>query len=252
MRRITGLLLLAGATSVIACGDAGPGDGTLKAVQVSFATQSAGAAQLGVAGVADDTTIAGSDMLIITRVQIVLREIELRRLGADSCDSTVTGDDDACEEFETGPVLVDLPLTPGVQQRFALDIPAGTYTEIEFDIHKPEDSDSADAAFIATHPAFERISIRVQGTYNGRAFVHTTDLNVEQELALVPALTISDATATTNITIFVDLDRWYRVAGAVVDPAEANKGGTFESEVNENIKISFEAFEDDDRDGIDD
>lgn len=249
MRRAMSWILLAAAVGLMGCGDNGPGTGTLREVQVSFATQRPSGAQFDLAGIADDTTIVGTDTVIVTRAEIVLREIELRRLGADSCDSTLTVDDDACEKFETGPVLVNLPLAAGVQQRFALDIPAGTYDEIEFDIHKPDNNDSADSTFIANNPAFADISIRVQGTHNGQAFVHTTELNVEQKLALVPAIMLTETSGITNITIFVDLDLWYRVSGVLVDPTEANKGGQFESEVNENIKLSFEAFEDDDRDG---
>jgi hypothetical protein len=48
----------------------------------------------------------------------------------------------------------------------------------------------------------------------------------------------------------VDVSTWFRSAtGALIDPATANKGGLNESEVTENIKDSFKAFEDEDRDG---
>ncbi|MCK7521644.1 MAG: hypothetical protein MZV64_30150 [Ignavibacteriales bacterium] len=72
---------------------------------------------------------------------------------------------------------------------------AGTYDRLEFEIHKPEDDgDADDAAFLAAHPDFRRISIRVTGTYNGTPFAYTTDLSEEQERALVPPLSLSTAT----------------------------------------------------------
>lgn len=221
----------------------------LRNVQVSFATQSVAVPAVAASLMAaphiakNDTMITGSDTLIVTSAQIVLREIELQRSDLPNCD------DDDCEEFEVGPVLVDLPLTPGVDHQFELDIPAGTYSEIEFDIHKVEDEPS-DIAFLANHPEFDGLSIRVSGTFNGNAFLFESELGVEQELDLNPPLVVEDGAAGTNITIFVAIDSWFRdQAGNVIDPETANQGGDNESMVNENITDSFEAFEDDDEDG---
>ncbi len=91
--------------------------------------------------------------------------------------------------------------------------------------------------------------MRVQGTFNGVAFLYETDLNVEQKLDLIPPLVVG-ADVATNVTIRADISSWFRLpTGELVDPETANKGGTNESLVNENIKNSFEAFEDPDRDG---
>jgi hypothetical protein len=224
-----------------------------KNVQVSFATQPAVTPLASVSGSAaqsvllDDTLVSGTDTLIITSAQIVLREIELKRIDATDCDSIVNGD--GCEEFETGPVLVSLPLTPGVETEFELDIPPGTYTEIEFDIHKVEDEPS-DIVFLQQHPEFDRLSIRVTGSYNGDAFLYESDLGVEQELDLVPALLVEEGSGSTNITVFVDIDEWFRdQSGGLIDPDTANDGGPNKSLVEDNIKQSMEAFEDDDRSG---
>jgi hypothetical protein len=148
-----------------------------------------------------------------------------------------------------GPELVDLPLTPGATQQFNVDIPPGMYSRIDFEVHKIESGDPLDNAFIALHPEFDGLSIRVLGTFNGQAYVYETDLNVEQELDLVPALTVSEG-VDVNVTIRVDISTWFRTSGGtLIDPATANKGGPNESEVKENIKKSLKAFEDDDRDG---
>lgn len=245
------MAVLAGA----ACSQTSNGPNTEFAnVQVSFATQRPGTplrAALALAAAAGDTLTAGSDTLVLDAVEVVLREIELRRIEVSSCQSAES--DDACEKFETGPVLVSLPLGNAVQQQFAVDVPVGTYSEIQFDIHKPDDGDPDDQAFIAANPAFERISIRVRGTFNGQAFVFTSDLNVEQELSLTPPLEITETTGATNVTILVDVGSWFRnQAGGLIDPATANDGGANEGIVKENIKDSVEAFEDRDHDGSDD
>jgi hypothetical protein len=206
---------------------------------------------MSVAGLAADTQTVGANTLVITRVELVLRQIELRRAAATACATGNDDDEDDCEEFEVGPVLVNLPLTPGADRAFEAEVPPGTYSRVDFEIHKPDDGDPGDQLFIQQHPDFANISIRVTGTFDDVPFVHTTELDVEQELTLVPSLIVAEG-VNTNLTIFVDLSTWYQVNGALVDPATANKGGQNESAVNNSIKDSFRAFEDPDRSGSDD
>ena len=248
MKRAFAMALLLG-LGLGACQGVG-GPTTASSVQVSFATRPAGVPLASQTGFVSDTQMVGGNTLIITKVEIVLRQIELRRADATSCGASGV-DDDSCQEFEIGPVLVDLPLDPGARQAFQADVPEGTYSQVEFEIHKPDDGDPADQAFVQQHPDFERISIRVTGTFNDTAFVHTTDLDVEQELTLLPNLVVAEG-VSTNLTIFADISAWYLVGGVLVNPATANKGEPNESEINNNIKDSFRAFEDADRSGSDD
>lgn len=244
------LLLLASIAAWAACGDGtGPADG--RTVSLSFTGQRPATAAPGspARAATADTITGGGNTLIITRAQLVLREIELERADRDTaCDSLATSDD-GCEEFEAGPVLIDLPLTGGVQTLVAVPIPLGVYDEIEFEIHKVSSGDPEDAAFRQAHPDFVDISIRVQGTFNGQPFVFTSDLNVDQEFELFPPLVVDDTTTSTNVTVLVDLSTWFVVGGTLVNPELGNKGRDFESEIKENIKRSIEAFEDRDKDG---
>ncbi|MGQ0721479.1 MAG: hypothetical protein ACT4PE_07900 [Candidatus Eiseniibacteriota bacterium] len=186
----------------------------------------------------------GQSTLILTRAEVVLREIELKGLLDLDCDS---GD---CEEFEIGPIVVDVPLDGSTAHAVAVSLPAGTYREIEFEIHKVTSGDD-DAALRASHPHLDQKSIRVEGTWNGTAFVYSTDLDVEQEFDLNPPLVV-ETSQDTNVTVRLDLSAWFRGAsGSLLDPATANKGGANESRVNDNIKQSIEAFEDHDGDGDD-
>lgn len=243
---------LAGVLLLAACGGT---DLELRGgVQVAFATRSAAANPAapvpGTDAVAlDDTLTDGQNELIVSRVEIVLREIELKRVEVVSCD--VDPEPPGCEDIELGPVLVDLPLDPGAVLKYAAEVPAGMYEEIEFEIHKPDDNDPNDQVFLAQHPSFRDVSIRVQGTFNGQAQAYTyeTDLNAKQELGFVPPLTVAQ-TVATSVTIFVSVNAWFRDAtGTLVDPATANKGGVNENLVRDNIIRSIEAFEDPDRDG---
>ncbi len=238
---------------VAGCSEGSGPSAAFSNVAVSFSTQpAAGTSPSGIFAsggfhLLDPLTDGAGNTLDISSAEIVLREIELERLDVPDCD--VEPEPEGCVEFVVGPILVDLPTVAGVQQQVALQIPSGTYTEIEFDIHKVSSSDPADEAFLQAHGDLVDTSIRVGGTFNGQTFEFTSDLNVEQELALNLVISETDP-MPTNVTIFVDLDVWFRdAAGTLVDPVSANKGGPNENLVKDNIKDSIEAFEDEDRDG---
>lgn len=274
MTQLTKFALMGAAGALLAaCGDSGTsggnGPGTTPVVSFNLAARPATAGAARLAALAEPYTItdASGNTLTFEKVELVLREIELKRADRD----VVCGDDDSnsdddsnddssdgasaddCEELEFGPVLLDLPLGGGAAQAFTVEVASGTYDELEFEIHKPEDDgDGDDAAFLAAHPDFRDVSIRVTGSYNGTPFTYTTDLSEEQEQALVPPLSLATATAT-ELTLFVDIDTWFRTgAGTLLDPASANEGGANESLVEDNIEASIDVFEDDDRDGDDD
>ena len=198
--------------------------------------------------------VRGTDTLIIRSVELVLREIELERVeDLADCDSTIN--DDACEEFSIGLRLVHLPLGDEIDRIITADLAAGIYDEVEFEIHKPDEA--GDAVFIAAHPDFEDVAIRVTGTLSRAGtrtdFTFTTDLNEEQEVELDPPLDVT-TDGTVNLTIRLDIASWFLTAAGtgIVDPASANKGGANENLVRDNIKASIDAFHDDDGDGLDD
>jgi hypothetical protein len=255
-----GILILSSAALVSACGsDAAPNDGGR--VQFSIATSAAPAASVstGTSGAALDVTSPspgtytdGTNTLTLTSVQMVLREIELDLAGEDPDCHQAELNSDSCEEVRLGPVLLDLPLVAGPEQAISVDLAAGTYDEIEFELHKPDNGDPADQAFLAANPSFDGVSVRVAGTFNGQPFIFTTEVDVEQEHELNPPLTVA-ATGPTTLTLLVDVSKWFQTgSGFLIDPASANTGGPNKSLVENNITDSFEAFEDNDEDGIED
>jgi len=237
------------AFSTAACSDA-TGPGGSGNVRLLIAAGTPGAAP-GPALSSESYSLGGTT-IEFTRVQLVLRKIELKRTeGSGTCadDSESGSGSDDCEELEVGPVLLDLPLDGAPDQVVTIDAAAGTYRELEFKVHTPGD-DSQDGSFLSQHPEFTGVSIRAEGQWNGSPFVYVTDLSAEQEVALVPPLTIA-ADGNTDLTLKVDLQAWFLNGGrtAFVNPATANKGQPNEGVVKENIKRSFDAFEDDDHDG---
>jgi hypothetical protein len=248
--RLLGALALAGA--ITACSDSSGPSNSGPAVQMSIATAPALALAPGMSmSIAPVTYTDGTNTLVISQVEMVVEELEIERVeGTVTCDEDVAGDDD-CEELELEAFLLDLPLSPGATQVISVPVDTGSYDEFEFTVHKPE-ADGDDDAFLAAHPDFDGVSIRVQGTWNGTPFVYETDLDAEQEIDLVPPLVVTEAGAT-DFTLFIDLSTWFRAGDStLIDPSSANVGQANEGVVKENIKNSFEAFEDEDHDGSDD
>jgi hypothetical protein len=236
------------ATIVLAACDAG-GPSTSAQVNFSVATQPSAAAATGTGS--SESFTDGSNTLVIDRVQLVVREIELKRVEATtSCGES---GHDGCERLELGPILLDLPLgAGGVAHSFTVPVTAGSYDEVELEIHPASHDDTPDAAFVQAHPELAGVSVQVDGTFNGVGFSYTSDLGAEEEIELRPALTVAES-RTADLTLLVDLDRWFRTgAGLLIDPATANAGLANESLVESNIRATLHAFEDENHDGTDD
>ena len=237
-------LLLAG--SLVACADS-TGTGGARPVSLSFSTGGltpvTTAARFSVAG--------APDPLVITRAQLVLSKSELERVGV-TCIDAMEVDEDSCPDLKLGPMLLDLPLDASTRTALTVNIPAGTYEEFEAEIDaissENEGHQHLSAPFLAANPNFRGVSIRVEGTYNGVPFVYTTGVEADIELAFTPDMVVDGA--TNNLTVHIDMSRWFlNSSGVRIDPTTANSGGANKSLVDENIKRSFDVFEDDDRDG---
>ncbi|MEO8201675.1 MAG: hypothetical protein ABI679_14195 [Gemmatimonadota bacterium] len=248
----TAFLRLVGALS-LACAVAGCSDSSAPAggaAQISFNVATASTGSAAALTAPADSIVLGADVLVLTKVEMVLRDIKFRRQNHDACDSVASGhDDDSCEEFSAGPVLVDFPLNGGAEEQFTVTADTGVFGGIELKLHKPEDDgDAADQAFLALHPDFSKISIRVTGTFNGNAFTYTSDLNAEQEFDINPPLVVNQQ-SDVAVTLKVDVSSWFRNGSVLIDPSQALKDGAFENQVKNNIEASFEAFHDDNHDG---
>jgi hypothetical protein len=242
LTRLTLVALVAGA-----CSDAG-GPSTPAQVGFNLASRASVTGVAANVGGAPETFTDGTNTLVLNQVEVVMRRIELRKVGAAACGESVSDD---CQELEFGPRLVDVPLsTLGPARTFSVQIAPGSYDKLELKIRVP--SSGGDAGFRQAHPGFEDASVRVSGTYNGAEFVYTSDLEAEMEFALTPPLTASE-TSATDLTLMVDLDKWFRdQAGALISPATANPGQPNEALVEQSIRSSLNAFQDDDRNGADD
>lgn len=250
--------------SLAGCADGTGPNGSSQAVTLNVATSPV------TASVAPESLVVGGHELVLSSVEIVLREIRLKRVGGDDlpCAGDGSGgdsddapaasasdgrgdddDDDACEYFSTGPLLIDLPLGGAPTRVVTVDVDSGSYRRAEFRIHKP--SGSEDAAFVAANPDFDRISVRATGTYDGVPFTFETDVSARQKISLDPPLEVGLA-GPTDLTLMVDVKTWFVRNGVLVDPAQAARGKPAYGLVADNIRSSFRLFEDKDCDGRED
>ena len=183
--------------------------------------------------------VAGANgTLSITDVRLVVAEFEVD--GDDDvnrCGTTGGGDD--CEDFNAGPMFVDLPLTGGVVQVSTGDIPAGVYREVEFEIEDLDDDeeDPAERARIAA--LWQQIraqftdwprdaSMLVTGTFTPagggapRAFRVFFEAEIEIEVGLNPPLTVTEGSADRQVSILLDVPAIFRTGGNVVDLSAMN------------------------------
>lgn len=254
LRSSKAMMLVALAMVPVACGDDATGLGNSSpSISLSVSIPASAPTPAITSGISFDRVFMdGASTLTLTRVAMVLRDVELEQEFGE-CEDLPDVIDDDCEEFETGPFLLELPMDASVQTAFAIsDVPLATYDELEFKVHKPEDAVDGDTSFLTLNPDFVGVSIRVEGDFDGTPFVYESDLNAEQETQLSPPLVVTDG-ASINVTFSVDVSSWFRALdGSLIDPVTANKGELNEGIVEENIIASIDIFEDDDHDGDDD
>jgi hypothetical protein len=185
--------------------------------------------------------------LKITNVEFVLAEAEMAQ--AATC-STGSATGDGCGALQRGPVLINLPFSAARPTR-VLEAPvsAGTYTRLQAKLH----ATGSDAAFRAAHPDWPAgMSVRVAGVYtepSGVAHDFTFTSAASADLRIPFAQPVRVAASRRHVTMVVDVARWFGGGrGSVIDPRDAANAAAIDA----NIRNSFQAFEDDDQDGVED
>jgi hypothetical protein len=247
------LAVFAALTAVWGCTDSGSDPGSDHGevlLQLSSRHDPAdGGGQVEVASAAGQLVIrAGSDEIVVDRVGLVLRKIHLDGAPTATCPEDAEGDTQ-CAQVRLGPLLLDLPLDQAAEPTLDAEVPSGTYDRLRFQIHRPSNA-AEDADLVAEHPEMDGISILVVGTYNATPFTFGSDLTEVENLSLPEGIEVA-ADGLLPITLRVDLAGWFlNPAGTgLLDPAQADDGGSLEAQVKQNIRASFRAFRDIDADG---
>ena len=226
---------------------------------------------------------SGTDEILVTKAQIVVKDVKLKTTsaictdddddddddddksssassapsssrgnsGRNSSSSDDDDDDDDCPTVRVGPYLVDVPVSGADGGRVTVDVPEGTYSSVRLTIHKVSSSEPADLAFRQANPDFRGISIRLEGTYNGARFTFTHDVNAKLDVPLTAPLTIG--AGGDDVTVTIDMKDWFtKPNGGLYSPAEGNTPGMVRAKIQNNIRNAFRAFRDRNKDGRDD
>ena len=249
------MLGLLGACASGSDGSVAPNAAGSTSLSVSFATT--GAAAVNASG---NAIIVGTaaDTMVLTKVQLVLSNVKLRREGVTACPDSMkvsstrgrSSDDRGCSRLDLGPMLLDLPLSGSTTSPLAVTVPAGIYHEFEFeleDVRTSVNASQTDKDFLAAHPEFRDVTVKVTGTYKGAAFTFLSRARAEVEFEFEPSLVVKSG-VNDNVSIDLNLSAWFKNAGgAILAPTVANQ-----TAIDQNIITSFHAFGDRDRDGHED
>jgi hypothetical protein len=252
---------LAAALALLGCDDGGLGTGIEggASVAVRFQSANAPASSVSLPGGGAALMIAGTNgTLRIDDVRLVVAEFELKRQEDDVCDALSGQEHDACEEFEAGPFVVDVPLEGGSTIVVSTVVPADTYRRIDFEVEDLEDDGDtpAEAARIeavlpqlrADFPEWPReASMLATGEFlpgdgsEARAFRVFFEAEIEVERRLEPPLVVGGDDVQRTISVELDPALWFtRGDGSVMD-LSAFDGSLVEFEVE--IERGFTSVE---------
>lgn len=177
------------------------------------------------------------DSVTITQAQVVIDRIEFENADEDSMDFKLKM-----------PFVQDL-VGDSMYVIAVVDLPIGTYEEMEIEIDELE---AEDGAVYAQNPNLQDLSIYVTGYVNGdttQKFIFTSDLSEDQEKEFDPPLVIDAASPDTNVVLMIDTSMWFVDGnGDFIDPRLPNN----QRMIEKNIKKSISMYEDEDDDGEDD
>jgi hypothetical protein len=215
-----------------------------------------------------DAGISLCDRLLIDRVRIVVRRIDLERTaavdaGADggmvSCDCP--DDDTVCVkpggDVHIGPFLVDVngsDLAGGIHEVFDVEVPQGTYEEVRFVINtSSRPQANADAGLSEMKDL--HASIAVDGFFAGSPFRFTTPMRLQQK----QEGPFEVGPGTNSIILTVDPRSWFvGDSGQLLDPTDPRNRGRILANIRCSVRMSSEdeddggqsfrrEFDDDDR-----
>lgn len=230
--------------ALAACDNPAGGPGDDGRVQLRFGTTGAASASLASfqTGGSDALVLTGSNgTLTITDIHLVVAEFEV---DGDDDATPCTGDD--CEDFQVGPVFVDLPLGGGSTAVGTGDIPPGTYRELEFEVEDLDDDeeDPAERAriealrqqILAQFPDWPRdASMRVVGTFTPaggapRDFAVFLEAEIEIEIGLSPPLVVGPGESRA-LQVELDPAALFVRGGQVLDLSGADADDELEFEL---------------------
>ena len=237
MRKHTTALALTAALAALGCGDDTLGTGVDGGASVAIRLQAAAAAspRVSLAGGGAALAIAGTNgTLRIDDLRLVVAEFELKRQEDDDCDALTGSAHEACEEFDAGPFVVDVPLEGGGTIIVSTEVPADTYRRLDFEVEDLEDDGDASEA-----PRIEAVLAEIRSEFpewprkasmlaigefepadgsSSRPFRVFFEAEIEVERSLEPPMVVGGDDAQRTISVELAPALWFtRGDGSVMD-----------------------------------
>lgn len=237
----------AAALALAACSDNPAGGGGAGNVQLRFGVAGGSSSALLQTGGTDQLTITGANgTLRIDDLRMVVAEFEL---DGDDDVNPCQGDD--CEDFEAGPMFVDVPLTGGSVAIGSGNVPPGTYEEVEFEVEDLDD-DEEDAAerarieqlraqILSQFPDWPRdASLLVAGSFTptggtAQTFRAYIEAEIEIETELSPRLVVGEG-ETRSIDVLLDPAAIFRSGNNVLNLAQISARNELEIRIENGFR----------------
>ncbi|UCF62857.1 MAG: hypothetical protein JSW33_09745 [bacterium] len=174
------------------------------------------------------------DSITLTSVKVVIDEIEFESSDEDS------------HSFELEePFIQELNVNGIIHEVQNVAVPFGVYEEMEIAVDQLKEGDGL---VYTNNPELQNVSVRVEGYLDGNEteeFIFTSSMELEQEFEFDPPLILDENNPSTVITLIIDLSTWFvEDNSSYLDPRIPQNKPMIE----ENIKNSFEVFEDEEDD----
>lgn len=244
-RLATAAALLVASVFTAGCSEDATGPGEGPGIKLNVFARGGGAAGASMASIAARTASGGAVTSVgISRAAVVIGSVKLETAGGPTQDFVL-------EESR----VIELDLTGGAVTAVVVNPPAGIYKEVEVSVDKLELGHPDEQPLIDAHPELADASVVVEGmvTTDGgdeEPFSFATPLDADIEVVLQPFLEIApdgDGEGVRVFALVIDLDAWFDDgAGGSLDPTDPSNRSAIEAAMG----ASFDAFEDDDEDGL--
>ncbi|MFA6469563.1 MAG: hypothetical protein WCW35_11750 [Bacteroidota bacterium] len=189
-------------------------------------------------------SIAAVDSIQIIRARFILRDIKFKSPKEDSSN------------FRTSPMILELNLNGSIQTIGSIAVPFGSYSRIEYDVHRVEQPEisalpASEQEQFAEFLSGERYSIIINGiSYMAGAapdtFTYRSKVDAKQKVDFSPAIDVSESSPSVNASVVISSAQWFRnQLGALVNPNDTNNEGI----IDENLKASIKVYKDNNKDG---
>jgi len=175
------------------------------------------------------------DSVRVTRVRMLLSRLILHKSTSDTSSGS--------SNVKTGPFILDI--TAGTTKMVtSAEIPAGSYQNIKYELHKFSSSEADQYKTDANFGAFvstDRYTTIIEGTsYKSgveKAFVYNSDVNTNLSLNLQTPITIESG-GTSNIVLQFQPLIVFKGTSGVLDPLDSKN----KSDIDNLIKVSIKAL----------